>query len=68
MAGKGVRYYHMAWLQHIKQGRAAWGEENKKKKLRKALVWQVATCTNSKSAPNSAAISWQNTQAPWVQG
>ena len=34
-----VRDYHAAWLQQIEQGWAAWGNENKKIKLRRLIVW-----------------------------
>ena len=34
-----VTDYHAAWLLQIEQGRAAWGDENKKIKLRRLQVW-----------------------------
>ena len=33
-----VRAYHAAWLQHIEQGRTAWGDDERKIKLHHALV------------------------------
>ena len=33
-----VRDYLAAWLQFIEQGRATWGEEVKKTKLRRTLI------------------------------
>ena len=35
----GVRDYHAAWLHHVEQGKAACGDEFKKIKLRRALMW-----------------------------
>ena len=61
---KCVRSYHVGWMQHIEQGRATWGEEGKKIKLRRFLVWHRAPNT-SKSAPISVTTARQNTQAPW---
>ena len=36
--------YHAAWLQHIKQGRATWGNEPTKLKLRRPIVWHRVPC------------------------
>ena len=36
---RSVRDYHVAWLLKFEQGRAAWGDETQKMKLRRALVW-----------------------------
>ena len=33
-----VRAYHAAWLQHVEQGWAAWGDEAVKLKLQHVLV------------------------------
>ena len=34
-----VLAYHAAWLQHLEQGRAMWGDDDTKLKLRHACVW-----------------------------
>ena len=35
---KVVKDYHAAWLQLMEQGRAAWGDNAKKERLRRLMV------------------------------
>ena len=34
-----LRAYHAAWLQHIEQGRAVWGDVSTKFRLQHVVVW-----------------------------
>ena len=60
---KCVRSYPLAWLQQIEQSQAAWGYENRKIKLRRALVWNRAPIT-TKAVSNTSATACQTTLAP----
>ena len=39
---EAVRIYHAAWLQFLEQGCVSCGDEDKKLKLYRALVWQTS--------------------------
>ena len=63
MAGEqyGTINYHAAWMQQIEQGRASWGEDDKKARLRRKLVW-TRPGTDMKTAAITASCSSQPTQ------
>ena len=59
-----VKTYHAAWLQHIKQGWAAWGDMEKKMKLCWALIWHLVEPSFKTSATPSQRPSQQAPEDP----
>ena len=57
-----VTAYHAAWVQHIEQGRVAWGDEDMKLKLRWALVLHRVVPARSLAFPSQGHC--QQTRQP----
>ena len=64
-----VLVYHAAWLQHLKQGRAAWADQDTKLKLRWVLVWH-SMAKNPRPHATTAQPCKQpvNTRNQWQPG
>ena len=62
----GRREKKGAWLQHIEQGRVAWGDESAKLRLRRTLVWHHAVAPievqQTYSTPYQLASIYQHRQ------
>ena len=50
---RSVREYHAAWLQLLKQGRATWGDEQKRGEPNHLMVWSRPALSSKISQPTS---------------